>query len=488
MTKKIISALTAFVCAASACAFTAFSVSAEKVSTEKTEAGLKYVLVDENEDNNDDFVRITGCDAKATTLNIPTTIEDLVVKEIVPGSFKDNANLTTIEVSQKNTYFDSDDGILFTEGCKDIVCFPCAKSKTSYTIPTSVKNIEDYAFASCAKLTAVTIPDTLITIGNYAFYSCEKLDKISIPKSVESVGVKAFSGTEILAYQVRNKMGPLYYADKWLIGCENTVVNVMADENTIQAGTTGIAGGVFKNFKKLSKVEVPSSVLYISDEAFMNCPELTNISIPTSVKKIGDFAFSKDTRLTEIELPNQITKIGVGIFAGCSKLAKVNIPANVLTLPESAFEDCASLVTADIPDNIIVIEKLAYNNCTKLKDVIINNTNCTITDAPQTFSNKEKSFEGTINGYVGSTAEKYASRYNRDFQPLDGSKGNSESSLAGDANEDGKVNVRDCAFIASKLAQGKGSELPVIADFNNDKKVNVRDAAAIANYLATPHA
>ena len=482
MNKKFLSALTAFVCAASACAFSAFSVSAEKVSSEKTEAGLTYVRVDADLDGNDDFVRITGCDEKATTLNIPVTIENLVVKEIVPGSFMGNAYLTTIEVGAKNKYFDADDGILFTEGYKDLVCFPCAKSKTSYTIPNTVKNIEDYAFASCAKLTAVTIPDTLVTIGDGAFISCTKLDKISIPKSVESVGIAAFYNTEILAYQKRNKMGPLYYADTWLIGCENTVVNVMADENTINAGTTGIAGGVFKDFKKLSKVEVPASVLYISDEAFMNCPELTNITIPTSVKKMGESVFAKDTRLTEIELPDQITKIGAGIFSGCTKLAKINIPSNVVTIPESAFEGCSSLVTADIPDTVFVIEKLAYNNCAKLKDVIINNSNCTITDAPQTFSNQNEEFTGTIHGTNGSTAQKYADTYNRDFQPLDGGE---KGSLAGDANQDGKVNVRDAAFIASTLAQGKGDTLPITADFNNDKKVNVRDAAAIAKYLAT---
>ena len=59
------------------------------------------------------------------------------------------------------------------------------------------------------------------------------------------------------------------------------------------------------------------------------------------------------------------------------------------------------------------------------------------------------------------------------------------SDLAGDANNDGKVNVRDAAFIAAKLAQGKVSELPESADFNGDGKVNVRDAAAIAKFLAT---
>ncbi len=52
----------------------------------------------------------------------------------------------------------------------------------------------------------------------------------------------------------------------------------------------------------------------------------------------------------------------------------------------------------------------------------------------------------------------------------------------GDANRDRRVNVRDAAFIAKLLAEGKG--LPMIADYNGDNKVNVRDSAAIATALA----
>ncbi|MGN0613226.1 MAG: lectin-like protein, partial [Porcipelethomonas sp.] len=57
--------------------------------------------------------------------------------------------------------------------------------------------------------------------------------------------------------------------------------------------------------------------------------------------------------------------------------------------------------------------------------------------------------------------------------------------ILGDANIDGKVNVRDAAFIAQKLAQGKANELTIAADFNEDGTINVRDAAAIAKFLAT---
>ncbi len=56
--------------------------------------------------------------------------------------------------------------------------------------------------------------------------------------------------------------------------------------------------------------------------------------------------------------------------------------------------------------------------------------------------------------------------------------------VTGDANNDGQLNVRDCAFIASMLAQGIVNKLPMTADYNNDGVVNVRDAAAMAKFLA----
>lgn len=58
--------------------------------------------------------------------------------------------------------------------------------------------------------------------------------------------------------------------------------------------------------------------------------------------------------------------------------------------------------------------------------------------------------------------------------------------VLGDANNDGKVNVRDAAFIASSIAKGiqiSPIENPA-ADYNLDGKVNVRDAAAIASSLS----
>lgn len=54
-----------------------------------------------------------------------------------------------------------------------------------------------------------------------------------------------------------------------------------------------------------------------------------------------------------------------------------------------------------------------------------------------------------------------------------------------DPNGDGITNIRDAAYIAQKLAQGKGDELPLGADYNGDGVINIRDAAAIARDIAT---
>ncbi len=59
-----------------------------------------------------------------------------------------------------------------------------------------------------------------------------------------------------------------------------------------------------------------------------------------------------------------------------------------------------------------------------------------------------------------------------------------DSILVGDANGDDELNVRDCAFIASKLADNDTESISKTADYNTDGRIDVRDAAAIAKSLA----
>ena len=95
--------------------------------------------------------------------------------------------------------------------------------------------------------------------------------------------------------------------------------------------------------------------------------------------------------------------------------------------------------------------------------------------------------EASILSSMGLTAEEYAEKYGYKFKALEDAPIHEQNALNGDANFDGKVTVRDCAYIAGCLASGTAHVLTDSADFNCDGKVNVRDAAAIAKFLAEIH-
>lgn len=169
--------------------------------------------------------------------------------------------------------------------------------------------------------------------------------------------------------------------------------------------------------------------------------DIESVEIPEEinglpVKKIHSFAFFQCEKLKSVTLPDSLTDIGVAAFKCCYSLKKINIPDSVKTIGDEAF---------------------GYI-CQNDEDV--------------------KMDDFTIYGKAGTTAEAYAKENGFKFIV-------ESDAIKGDANMDGKVDVRDCAFIAKALATGKGTMISSNADFNDDNKVDVRDAAAIARFLAT---
>lgn len=54
-----------------------------------------------------------------------------------------------------------------------------------------------------------------------------------------------------------------------------------------------------------------------------------------------------------------------------------------------------------------------------------------------------------------------------------------------DPNGDDEFNIRDAAYVAKMIAQGKTKELHPSADYNGDGIINIRDAAAMARDIAS---
>ena len=137
--------------------------------------------------------------------------------------------------------------VVIKKGTKGIACaaFKCTKLK-EITIPSSVDNIEDWAFFECKNLKKIVIPKGVKNIGYSAFYECAKLKSIKIPNSVTNIGENALSKTP----WYKNQHKGLVYAGKTVYkykgSCPKTI--------TLKKGTKGIASCAFNKCKKLRKI------------------------------------------------------------------------------------------------------------------------------------------------------------------------------------------------------------------------------------------
>lgn len=65
---------------------------------------------------------------------------------------------------------------------------------TEVTIPSSIKQIEDYAFSSCHSLTKVNLSEGLEILNNSVFFNCSELREIKLPSTLKEIGPSAFFG------------------------------------------------------------------------------------------------------------------------------------------------------------------------------------------------------------------------------------------------------------------------------------------------------
>ncbi len=97
-----------------------------------------------------------------------------------------------ITVSDDNPYFKDVDGVLFSKDLTRLICYPCGKAGTSYTVPNTVEVIEDSAFENNVNLQKIILPDSLKRIEAHAFAHCAKLASINLPEGLEYIGEECF--------------------------------------------------------------------------------------------------------------------------------------------------------------------------------------------------------------------------------------------------------------------------------------------------------
>ena len=103
-----------------------------------------------------------------TNLRDPIYIDENV-EFLEPWAFY-FTNAAEFIVDENNPYFCSVDGIIYTKDLKTLVAYPNKKEGATFTIPSTVENISDFAFNNCLQLESLIIPKTVKYVGAGAFY------------------------------------------------------------------------------------------------------------------------------------------------------------------------------------------------------------------------------------------------------------------------------------------------------------------------------
>lgn len=138
---------------------------------------------------------------------------------------------------------------------------------------------------------------------------------------------------------------------------------------------TGIGWGAFGSLHKLREVDIPHSVLSISDEAFLNCTSLETVHIGSGVLAMDGNPFDGCVKLTKITLSEQneaFTLIDGALFAkeglrlvcwpGGKKQAEYLLPAGATAIGDGAFCGSPHLRKVVIPQSVTSIHSTAFND------------------------------------------------------------------------------------------------------------------------------
>ena len=288
------------------------------------------------------------------------------------------------------------------------------KSVTRIILPSSIKEIGEYAFQGCSSLKEIgdlshleyiypgTFQDCIslenvdlsscVRIYDCAFSGCQSLQTIGSLSKVKYLGWNAFSSCKSLKkIDLSSEVEIGGYAFQ---NCTNLEMIGSLDKATIN-------NGAFYNCQALKSVDV-STAKKIGEWAFYYCISLESVGDLSSITGFENYAFNQCWSLTEIDISSCKT-IGISAFGGCKNLSKVTLGA-CLSMAEDAF--CQTAIQTIDLSTVKSIGRNAFGGCTKLKSVE-NLSNVTIIE--------DDTFQG-CNSLEGIDLSKIQSIGNRSFE------------------------------------------------------------------------
>lgn len=211
-------------------------------------------------------------------------------------TFRYCRDLRWIQVDEDNPFFSSMDGVLFDKAQTVLICYPASHVGYQYTVPKTVKKIEDFAFSGARNLRKIKLNEGLVEIGDCGFEGCNGLTEMEFPETVQGLGDVAMQGCESI--RTIHIPAELQYIDSSALPDELESITVAPDnpafivvDNVLYSKDMSTLIRVPARYD-IDEFTVLPSVVKIESEAFAGCRNLRKIIIPDTVQTIGDFAFA----------------------------------------------------------------------------------------------------------------------------------------------------------------------------------------------------
>ncbi|MBQ8960046.1 MAG: hypothetical protein IJ071_02375 [Ruminococcus sp.] len=186
--------------------------------------------------------------------------------------------------------------------------------------------------------------------------------------------------------------------------------------------------------------------------------------------ELAKIAFKTDNLNGSAEIPDQVEGLPVTAVrsnaAGGSGLAEITVPATVERIDRDAFGPSPSLTKLTLlsPDHQI------YDSGSTICRSKVGSKGSLVWNS---------TYEGVIQGYSGSTAQKYAERYGYSFEVI--------YSL-GDVDGDGRIDSSDASAVLVEYAAVQTGSAPTVdksfGDVNGDGFIDSSDASDILQYYS----
>ena len=231
-----------------------------------------------------------------------------------------------------------------------------------------LQDIDNYALNGCSQLTEFVIPKNVTHIGRYAFYGCSGLTELHMPESTDFIGRYAFAGIPNIRIYFDASVLPENLQENWdygirgyylgsgeklsnteweytllsdgtailmkYIGTESSVTVTEVDGYTVSA----VGANVLDSGSAVQELNLPETVVSISNYAFENAGNLQKISIPSSVKMIGSYAFRNSGIKEVVFAPDShLEYIDSYAFANTDAMTEIELPSTVSQIRKYAF-------------------------------------------------------------------------------------------------------------------------------------------------------